>query len=83
MLATCPNFVISVENAFLVIELILERSIDGVKRRNRFSVYICLAWFLIAQRVHGGVVNHITAPMNVKPTAFDAYVAPVGWNASA
>ena len=32
--------------------------------------------FLIEQRVHGGVVNHITEPkMNAKQTALDAYLA--------
>lgn len=32
--------------------------------------------FLIEQRVHGGVINHITGPtMNVKQTALDAYLA--------
>ena len=32
--------------------------------------------FLIEQRVHGGVVNHITEPtMNTKQTALDAYLA--------
>lgn len=32
--------------------------------------------FLIEQRVHGGVVNHITEPpMNTKQTAIDAYLA--------
>ena len=31
--------------------------------------------FLIEQRVHGGVVNHITEPtMNAKQTALDAYL---------
>lgn len=32
--------------------------------------------FLIEQRVHGGVGNHITEPtMNAKQTALDAYLA--------
>ena len=32
--------------------------------------------FLIKQRVHDGVVNHITEPtMNAMPTALDAYLA--------
>lgn len=31
---------------------------------------------LIAQRVHGDVVNHITKPtLNAKPSALDAYLA--------
>jgi len=42
------------------------------------SALICLLrlGFLIEQRVHGGVVNHITEPtMNIQQTALDAYLA--------
>ena len=42
------------------------------------AALICLLrlGFLIEQRVHGGVVNHITEPtMNTKQTALDAYLA--------
>lgn len=63
MLATCPNFVISVENAFLVNVKILGHKIINVNSRNRFSVYLFAPSFLIEQRVYGAnIVDHHEEP---------------------
>ena len=79
MLATCPNFVISVENAFLDNGQILALLIATVKCRNPVSVIFVLLGFLIEQRIHVEAVNSMTEPtMNTKIKALDDAGAGAG-----